>query len=199
MPIFGRIRPVVRPVMIVLDPSLTLNQRVPGSSPGAATKERAFFFNKLSERSPRTKRSRATFLWSDVPRPDCCTTSPLFLFAPSAHATILRTNSGPSCRWLRIIPSLGTNASRHFVWLAAIDPRQSACRIHTAGRWSFRLQEPSPRVLALAQKSASVQDNYFVVREELRSQTGLNEGPGKSAVRIWRNKMLSQRMRRRKL
>jgi hypothetical protein len=37
----------------------------------------------------------------------------------------------------------------------------SACRIHTAGRWSFRLQEPSPRVLALAQKSASAQDNWF--------------------------------------
>ncbi|MFX8949721.1 hypothetical protein ABTM92_19365, partial [Acinetobacter baumannii] len=70
-------------------------------------------------------------------------------------------SGGPSCRWLRMIPSLGTNASRHFVWLAAIDPRQSACRIHTAGRWSFRLQEPSPRVLALAQKSASVQDNWF--------------------------------------
>src|SRR6266702_3709335 len=24
------------------------------------------------------------------------------------HATILRTHSGPSCRWLRMIPSLGT-------------------------------------------------------------------------------------------
>jgi hypothetical protein len=25
-----------------------------------------------------------------------------------AHATMLRTNSGSSCRWLRVIPSLGT-------------------------------------------------------------------------------------------
>jgi len=25
--------------------------------------------------------------------------------APSAHATILRTNNGSSCRWLRMIPS----------------------------------------------------------------------------------------------
>jgi hypothetical protein len=25
---------------------------------------------------------------------------------PSTHATILRTNSGSSCRWLRMIPSL---------------------------------------------------------------------------------------------
>jgi hypothetical protein len=30
---------------------------------------------------------------------------------PSTHATILRTNSGSSCRWLRMIPSLGTNAA----------------------------------------------------------------------------------------
>jgi hypothetical protein len=29
---------------------------------------------------------------------------------PSAHVTILSTNSGSSCRWLRMIPSLGTNA-----------------------------------------------------------------------------------------
>ena len=38
-----------------------------------------------------------------------------------------------------------------------------------------------------------------VVREERRSQAGTVEAPGKSAVRIWRNKCLSQRMRRRKL
>jgi hypothetical protein len=30
---------------------------------------------------------------------------------PSTNATALRTNSGPSCRWLRMIPSLGTNAT----------------------------------------------------------------------------------------
>jgi len=30
------------------------------------------------------------------------------LHMPSVHATILRTNSGSSCRWLRMIPSLGT-------------------------------------------------------------------------------------------
>jgi hypothetical protein len=35
---------------------LTLNQRVPGSSPGAPTKPKALFLNKLEERSPRTKR-----------------------------------------------------------------------------------------------------------------------------------------------
>jgi hypothetical protein len=29
---------------------------------------------------------------------------------PSTHATMLRTNSGSSYRWLRMIPSLGTNA-----------------------------------------------------------------------------------------
>jgi hypothetical protein len=28
---------------------------------------------------------------------------------PSAHVTILRRNSGSSCRWLRVIPSLGTS------------------------------------------------------------------------------------------
>jgi hypothetical protein len=28
----------------------------------------------------------------------------------NAHATILRTSIGSSCRWLRMIPSLGTNA-----------------------------------------------------------------------------------------
>jgi hypothetical protein len=53
----------------------------------------------------------------------------------------------------------------------------------------------------LRREGAACEDleSEFVVREELGSQTGLNEGPGKSAVRIWRNKMLSQRMRRRKL
>jgi hypothetical protein len=30
---------------------------------------------------------------------------------PSAQATMLRTNSGSSCRWLHMIPSLGTNAA----------------------------------------------------------------------------------------
>ena len=30
---------------------------------------------------------------------------------PSTHATKLRTNSGSSCRWLRMIPSLGTKAT----------------------------------------------------------------------------------------
>ena len=89
-----------------------------------------------------------------------------------AHATILRTNSGSSCRWLRMIPSLGTNAATDplpgsgCVRVArrtrpAIDPRLSTSRIHTAGRWNCRLQEPSPRLLALAQKSASVRDNWF--------------------------------------
>ena len=38
-----------------------LNQRVPGSSPGAPTKQKAFTFNKLRKRSPRTKGSRTTF------------------------------------------------------------------------------------------------------------------------------------------
>src|SRR5882762_2322226 len=31
---------------------------------------------------------------------------------PNAHATILRTNSGSSCRWLRMILSLGTRLFR---------------------------------------------------------------------------------------
>jgi hypothetical protein len=30
---------------------------------------------------------------------------------PRVRATILRTNSGSSCLWLRMIPSLGTNAT----------------------------------------------------------------------------------------
>jgi hypothetical protein len=30
---------------------------------------------------------------------------------PSTHASILRTNGGSWCRWLRMIPSPGTNAS----------------------------------------------------------------------------------------
>lgn len=30
---------------------------------------------------------------------------------PSAHATMLSTNRGSSCRWLRMIPTLGTNAA----------------------------------------------------------------------------------------
>jgi hypothetical protein len=40
---------------------------------------------------------------------------------------------------------------------------------------------------------------YLVVREESRFQFGLINGCGKSAVRIWHNKRLSQRIRRRKL
>jgi hypothetical protein len=40
----------------------TLNQRVPGSSPGAPTKPNAFLFNKLVERSREQNGSRAIFV-----------------------------------------------------------------------------------------------------------------------------------------
>ena len=39
---------------------MTLNQRVPGSSPGAPTKPKALFLNKLEERSREQNGSRAT-------------------------------------------------------------------------------------------------------------------------------------------
>src|SRR5215467_7928863 len=40
--------------LIVLNPWLTLNQRVPGSSPGAPTKEKTFFSNSFAKWRPRT-------------------------------------------------------------------------------------------------------------------------------------------------
>jgi GIY-YIG catalytic domain len=40
---------------------------------------------------------------------------------------------------------------------------------------------------------------YFVDREDSCFQVGLSSGQGKSAARIWCNKRLSQRRRRRKL
>jgi hypothetical protein len=40
----------------------TLNQRVPGSIPGAPTKPNAFLFNKLVERSREQNGSRAIFV-----------------------------------------------------------------------------------------------------------------------------------------
>jgi hypothetical protein len=36
----------------------------------------------------------------------------------------------------------------------------------TREQWSFRLQEPSPRFRALAQKSASMRDNWFSDRNK---------------------------------
>jgi hypothetical protein len=50
-PIFGRTTPES---LIALNLWLTLNQRVPGSSPGAPTIAKAFFFNRLREELPRT-------------------------------------------------------------------------------------------------------------------------------------------------
>ena len=42
--------------LIVLNPGLSLNQRVPGSSPGAPTTQKVFFSKSFAKRRPRTKR-----------------------------------------------------------------------------------------------------------------------------------------------
>jgi hypothetical protein len=42
--------------LIFRNQSLSLNHRVPGSSPGAPTKQKSFGFSQLGGGSPRTKR-----------------------------------------------------------------------------------------------------------------------------------------------
>jgi hypothetical protein len=59
---------------------------------------------------------------------------------PSAHATMLRTNSGSSCRWLRMTPSLGTKLrfstlEHDLVRLRSLDDRAKGVRgIRVGGR-----------------------------------------------------------------
>ncbi len=44
--------------------------------------------------------------------------------APGTHATLLRTSSGSSCRWLRMIPSLGTIPASYCRWRVRRHPCQ---------------------------------------------------------------------------
>ena len=71
MPDFGWISPrgAIAKSLIILNLQVTLNQRVPGSSPGAPTTQKPLFFNRLRERSQRNKTSLVRrFLWSYVAR-----------------------------------------------------------------------------------------------------------------------------------
>ena len=76
--------------LIVLNPWLTLNQRVPGSSPGAPTKEKTLLSNSFAKWRPRTKRvSCDVFVWTDAARLLCGFSLFLYLH-PIRYSTQIR-------------------------------------------------------------------------------------------------------------
>jgi len=94
---------------------------------------------------------------------------------PSAHATILRTSSGPSCRWLRMIPSLGHQRSHRYS--APLNLNFRTALQHTLHEW-IEVQIVGRSALARQKLMGTP------VSSQLRSRRPLKPLPGKGGC-LW--------------
>ena len=108
----------------------------------------------------------------------------------SAHATMLRTNNGSSCRWLRMIPSLGTKTTRLCARLRfyAIALRERSAKDRfvlvtssALGRPTAKSSDDKKPLLSRNHAPRFYASNYFLMRFYAR------EGSGRARPRRPRN------------
>ncbi len=84
--------------LIDLRRNWTLNQRVPGSSPGAPTKQEFLVSSSFASCRLRTNRVSCDVFVVDVARADCCSAFPLFLYLhPIRYSAQIRRYRSITC------------------------------------------------------------------------------------------------------